>query len=94
MSHPAHYAQLRDRFLLLRYDEDPAIVIDELVNLAGEVAGRPYSRSPFPPRPETDEAESSENALKRPRQEKPRAQDPEAEPLASRPPVGSQVPAR
>ena len=94
MSHPAHYAQLRDRFLLLRYDEDPAIVIDELVNLAGEVAGRPYSRSPFPPRAETDEAESSENALTRPRQEKPRAQDPEAEPLASRPPVGSQVPAR
>ena len=63
MADPAAYEAVRDNFLKLRYEEDPTVVIDELVNLANEVAraklkrrvfpplgpdGNPASRSPFP----------------------------------------------
>ncbi len=54
MAQPEHFAQLRENFLRLRYEEDPTILIDELVALANEVAEqRPQSRSPFPPPPRT-----------------------------------------
>lgn len=54
MAQPEHFAQLRENFLRLRYEEDPTILIDELVALANEVADqRPHSRSPFPPPPRT-----------------------------------------
>jgi processive 1,2-diacylglycerol beta-glucosyltransferase len=49
MSDPASYSRVRDNFLQLRYEEDPTIVIDELVNLANEVAGAKLKRRPFPP---------------------------------------------
>ncbi len=49
MSDPASYERLRDNFLRLRYEEDPTIVIDELVNLANEVARAKLKRRAFPP---------------------------------------------
>jgi processive 1,2-diacylglycerol beta-glucosyltransferase len=49
------YARMRDNFLRLRYEEDPTILIDELVDLASSVSDdkptrlpfRPHSHSPF-----------------------------------------------
>jgi processive 1,2-diacylglycerol beta-glucosyltransferase len=50
MANPAAYDAVRRNFLKLRYEEDPTILIDELVALANEVAGqRPLQRRPFPP---------------------------------------------
>src|SRR5262249_55528519 len=50
MANPPLYASLRANFLKLRYEEDPTILIDELVGLANEAAGnRPLHRQPFPP---------------------------------------------
>ena len=49
MADPAAYARVRDDFLKLRYDEDPTIVIDELVSLANEPAKAKLKRLPFPP---------------------------------------------
>jgi len=49
MAQPATYAQLRDNLLKLRYEEDPTVVIDELVGLANEVAGTALNRFAFPP---------------------------------------------
>lgn len=49
MAEPARYAAARERFLRLRYEEDPTIVIDELVALGNEVAGARLKRRPFPP---------------------------------------------
>ena len=49
MEQPASYAQLRENFLKLRYEEDPTVVIDELVALANEVAGANLGRQTFPP---------------------------------------------
>lgn len=49
MADPGNYARLRERFLQLRYDEDPTVVIDELVALAGTVARTTPHRLPFPP---------------------------------------------
>ncbi len=49
MADPAAYAAARDRFLRLRYEEDPTVVIDELVGLANTVAGAALTRHPFPP---------------------------------------------
>jgi processive 1,2-diacylglycerol beta-glucosyltransferase len=49
MADPAAYAQAREKFLRLRYEEDPTIVIDELVGLANEVAGAKLQRHRFPP---------------------------------------------
>jgi processive 1,2-diacylglycerol beta-glucosyltransferase len=44
---PAAYARARESFLRPRYEEDPTILIDELVDLANSVAHAELSRSPF-----------------------------------------------
>ena len=49
MADPAAYARVRTNFLQLRYEEDPTVVIDELVSLANEVAGAKLKRQAFPP---------------------------------------------
>lgn len=49
MENPAAYTQVRQNFLQLRYEEDPTILIDELVALANEVAGAKLTRAPWPP---------------------------------------------
>lgn len=49
LSQPQNYAAYRDRFYQLRYDEDPTLVIEELVNLAGKAAGVSLKKLPFPP---------------------------------------------
>jgi processive 1,2-diacylglycerol beta-glucosyltransferase len=50
LADPAAYARVRENFLKLRYEEDPTILIDELVALANEAAGeKPLKRRPFPP---------------------------------------------
>ena len=48
LSEPESYRQMRDKFLQLRSEEDPTILIDELVGLANEVAGAGLTRRPFP----------------------------------------------
>ncbi|HTB80485.1 MAG TPA: glycosyltransferase [Opitutaceae bacterium] len=47
MADPASYAAIRENFLRLRYEEDPTVVIDELVQLAQQAAGVPLTRHPF-----------------------------------------------
>src|SRR5687768_16028550 len=49
MADPTVYATVRENFLKLRYEEDPTMVIDELVNLANEVARAKLRRRAFPP---------------------------------------------
>ncbi len=49
LADPAAYARAKKGFLALRYEEDPTILIDELVDLANEVAGVKLVRRPFPP---------------------------------------------
>ena len=50
MADPATYAHVRENFLKLRYEEDPTVLIDELVTLANEAAGeKNLKRRPFPP---------------------------------------------
>jgi processive 1,2-diacylglycerol beta-glucosyltransferase len=49
MSDPAAYSRVREHFLKLRYEEDPTVLIDELVNLANEVPRAKLKRRPFPP---------------------------------------------
>ena len=50
MANPADYTRARDKFLKLRYVEDPTVVIEELVALAAEVAPRAkLKRRVFPP---------------------------------------------
>ena len=49
MERPASYAELRERFLQLRYEEDPTVVIDELVGLGAGIAGVRPERQVFPP---------------------------------------------
>jgi processive 1,2-diacylglycerol beta-glucosyltransferase len=51
MADPASYRSVRDNFLKLRYEEDPTVLIDELVQLANEVAKTKLGRRPFPPKP-------------------------------------------
>lgn len=46
---PASYEAARRRFLQLRYEENPTVVIEELVGLASTVAGVAPRRIPFPP---------------------------------------------
>jgi len=49
MSDPTAYRDYRRLFLTLRYEEDPTILIEELVNLArGDNGSRP-ARLPYPP---------------------------------------------
>jgi len=45
---PSTYAAVHEDFLKLRYEEDPTILIDELVNLGNSVAGLPLHRWPYP----------------------------------------------
>ena len=49
MHNPAAYTLEREKFLQLRYEEDPTVIIEELVGLANEVAGAKLRRRPFPP---------------------------------------------
>ncbi|HUR58494.1 MAG TPA: glycosyltransferase, partial [Opitutaceae bacterium] len=49
MTDPATYARVRENFLKLRYEEDPTIVIDEVVTLANDVARAKLKRRVFPP---------------------------------------------
>ncbi len=49
MADPASYARVRENFLKLRYEEDPTVLVDELVGLANEVAGAKLKRRSFPP---------------------------------------------
>lgn len=49
MADPTAYPTVRENFLKLRYEEDPTLVIDELVNLANEVARAKLKRRSFPP---------------------------------------------
>ncbi len=49
MAQPETYRQFRENFLQLRYEEDPTVVIDELVTLANQVAGADLQRFAFPP---------------------------------------------
>ncbi len=53
MSDPASYARVREKFLQLRYEEDPTVIIDELVNLGNEVARARLKRRVFPPNGES-----------------------------------------
>jgi len=46
---PEAYRAARKDFLDLRYDEDPTLLIDEIVELANEVEGATLDRKPFPP---------------------------------------------
>jgi processive 1,2-diacylglycerol beta-glucosyltransferase len=47
MQHPEQYSAYRERFLRLRYDENPTVLIDEIVALANEVAKTKLHRRPF-----------------------------------------------
>jgi processive 1,2-diacylglycerol beta-glucosyltransferase len=49
MTQPEAYAQLRQKFLKLRYEEDPTTVIHELVDLGAAAAGVSLTPRPFPP---------------------------------------------
>ena len=51
MADPAAYRRVRENFLRLRYEEDPTLLIDELVNLGNEVAQTRLRRLAFPPAP-------------------------------------------
>lgn len=48
---PSNYQQFREDFLHLRYEEDPTLVITELVDLAQEASHTEYRPGPFPPKP-------------------------------------------
>jgi processive 1,2-diacylglycerol beta-glucosyltransferase len=50
MSYPASYELLRDNFLKLRYEENPTVVIQELVDLAQEASHTDLKPGPFPPK--------------------------------------------
>jgi processive 1,2-diacylglycerol beta-glucosyltransferase len=51
MADPASYAAYKNKFTAARYEEDPTLLIDELVALAREAApGGEPARQPFPPR--------------------------------------------
>lgn len=49
MRDPASFQSDREKFLQLRYEEDPTLLIDELVSLANEVAQADLDRQAFPP---------------------------------------------
>jgi processive 1,2-diacylglycerol beta-glucosyltransferase len=49
MEQPETYRALRERFLALRYDEDPTVVVTELVELAQQASGTQLTPRPFPP---------------------------------------------
>jgi processive 1,2-diacylglycerol beta-glucosyltransferase len=47
LSDPEAYVRMRDNFLRLRYEEDPTILIDELVGLASSVTDEKPTRLPL-----------------------------------------------
>lgn len=49
LRNPMAYARARRQFLALRSDEDPTVLIDEIVQLANEVPRAKLTRQPFPP---------------------------------------------
>jgi processive 1,2-diacylglycerol beta-glucosyltransferase len=49
LRNPKAYARARRQFLALRSDEDPTVLIDEIVQLANEVPRAKLTRQPFPP---------------------------------------------
>jgi processive 1,2-diacylglycerol beta-glucosyltransferase len=49
MADPTSYARVKENFLKLRYDEDPTLLIDEIVGLANDVAQAQLQRRAFPP---------------------------------------------
>jgi processive 1,2-diacylglycerol beta-glucosyltransferase len=49
MADRSSYGRLLGNSLKLRYEEDPTVLIDELVGLAQEAAGSKPARLPFPP---------------------------------------------
>ncbi len=49
MADPSTYARVKENFLKLRYDEDPTLLIDEIVELANDVAQAKLQRRAFPP---------------------------------------------
>jgi processive 1,2-diacylglycerol beta-glucosyltransferase len=51
MEFPAGYTRYREAFLGLRYEEDPTVLIRELVDLAQEASRTSYRPGPFPPKP-------------------------------------------
>ena len=51
MSSRPKYDRLLANFLKLRYEEDPTVVVAELVDLAQEASGTALRPGPFPPRP-------------------------------------------
>ncbi|HTT55570.1 MAG TPA: glycosyltransferase [Opitutaceae bacterium] len=51
MGEPGAYPRALANFLQLRYEEDPTVLIQELVGLAEEVSGIKLTRQPFPPPP-------------------------------------------
>jgi processive 1,2-diacylglycerol beta-glucosyltransferase len=51
MAAPGRYEQLKENFLKLRYDENPTVVIAELVDLAQQVSQTQLKPGPFPPKP-------------------------------------------
>ncbi|HVZ65761.1 MAG TPA: glycosyltransferase [Lacunisphaera sp.] len=51
MTDRTRYDQLRERFLRLRYEENPTVLIEEMVNLAQEVSGTALKPGAFPPKP-------------------------------------------
>lgn len=51
MKSPEEYEHLRKDFLALRYEENPTVLIEELVNLAQATAGTKLQPRPFPPKP-------------------------------------------
>jgi processive 1,2-diacylglycerol beta-glucosyltransferase len=51
MENRGNYDRLRANFLKLRYEEDPTLVIRELVDLAQEASGTDLRPGPFPPKP-------------------------------------------
>ncbi|MDB6166667.1 MAG: ugtP 1 [Lacunisphaera sp.] len=51
MKDRAAYDRLREKFLKLRYEENPTVVVQELVNLAQEASGTQLQPGPFPLKP-------------------------------------------
>ncbi len=49
MQDPAAFAAYRKKFLELRYEEDPTLLIDELVGLGCEASRQPVTRQPYQP---------------------------------------------
>ena len=49
MADRSGYEHLRENFLKLRYEEDPTVVVEELIDLAQEASGTSLKPAPFPP---------------------------------------------